>query len=67
MAIASSPPRTGKGRGALTTCTATGDEWLCLEAVTTPEPNGHRLSTSRPFERRGPIGVAVQGLPLARR
>jgi hypothetical protein len=39
----------------------------CLEAVTAPEPNGIGLSTSRLFDRRGPIGVAVQGLLLARR
>jgi hypothetical protein len=43
------------------------DEWVCLEAVTAPEPSGIGLSTSRLFDRRGPIGVGVQGLLLARR
>jgi hypothetical protein len=43
------------------------DDWVCLEAVTAPEPNGIGLSTSRLFDRRGPIGVGVQGLLLARR
>ena len=43
------------------------DEWVCLEAVTAPEPSGIGLSTSRIFDRRGPIGVGVQGLLLARR
>jgi hypothetical protein len=43
------------------------DEWVCLEAVTAPEPNGIGLSTSRLFDRVGPIGVGVQGLLLARR
>jgi hypothetical protein len=43
------------------------DEWVCLETVTTPEPSGIGLSTSRLFDRQGPIGVGVQGLLLARR
>jgi hypothetical protein len=43
------------------------DDWVCLEAVTAPEPNGIGLSTSRLFDRRGPIGIGVQGLLLARR
>ena len=43
-----------------------GDEWVCPEAVAAPEPNGIGLSTSHLFDRRGPIGVAVQGLLLAR-
>ena len=42
-------------------------EWVCLEAVTVPESSGIGLSTSRLLDRRGPIGVGVQGLLLARR
>ena len=43
------------------------DEWVCLESVTVPESSGIGLSTSRLFDRRGPIGVGVQGLLLGRR
>jgi hypothetical protein len=38
------------------------DEWVCLEAVTAPEPTGIGLTTSRLFDRRGPIGWSLQGL-----
>ena len=38
------------------------DEWVCLEAVTTPEASGIGLSTSRLYDRRGPIGWSLQSL-----
>lgn len=38
------------------------DEWVCLEAVTAPEPTGVGLTTSRLFDRRGPIGWGLQAL-----
>jgi hypothetical protein len=37
-------------------------EWMCLEAVTAPEPTGIGLTTTRLFDRRGPIGWSLQGL-----
>jgi hypothetical protein len=43
------------------------DEWLCLEAVTVPEPSGVGLTTSRLFDRRGPIGWSLQSLVVDRR
>lgn len=42
-------------------------EWVCLDAYTTPEPHGVGLSHSRLFDRRGPIGHAVQSLLVAAR
>jgi hypothetical protein len=43
------------------------DEWVCLEAVTVPEPSGVGLTTSRLFDRRGPIGWSLQSLVVDRR
>ena len=42
-------------------------EWVCLDAVTTPEPDGVGLSDTRLFDERGPIGRAVQTLLVAER
>ena len=42
-------------------------EWVCLEAVTAPEPTGIGLTTSRLFDQRGPIGWSLQGLVVQRR
>jgi hypothetical protein len=42
-------------------------EWVCLEAVTAPEPTGVGLTTSRLFDRRGPIGWSLQGLVVQAR
>ena len=42
-------------------------EWVCLEAVTAPEPTGIGLTTSRLFDRRGPIGWSLQGLVVQTR
>jgi len=42
-------------------------EWVCLDAVTAPEPNGVGLATSRLFDRRGQIGWANQALVVTRR
>lgn len=38
------------------------DEWVCLQAVTAPEPTGFGLTASRLFDRRGQIGWGLQGL-----
>jgi hypothetical protein len=37
-------------------------EWVGLDAVTIPEPTGVGLSTSRLWDREGPIGWALQSL-----
>jgi hypothetical protein len=37
-------------------------EWVCVDAVTVPEPTGVGLSTSRLWDVQGPIGWALQGL-----
>lgn len=42
-------------------------EWVCLDAYTTPEPEGVGLAHSRLFDERGPIGHAVQSLLVAAR
>jgi hypothetical protein len=42
-------------------------EWVCLHAVTAPEPSGIGLATSRLFDRRGPIGWGLQGLVVQTR
>jgi len=42
-------------------------EWVCLDAVTAPEPNGVGLATSRLFDRRGQIGWGNQALVVTRR
>jgi len=42
------------------------DEWVCLEAVTWPQPNGVGLAESRLWDRRGPIGRSLQSLLLER-
>lgn len=43
------------------------DEWVCLEAVTAPEPSGVGLTRSRLFDRRGAIGWSLQALVVDRR
>jgi hypothetical protein len=42
-------------------------EWVCLDAVTLPEPNGVGMSDTRLFDERGPIGRAAQTLLVAER
>lgn len=37
-------------------------EWVCLDAITIPEPNGVGLADSRLADERGPIGRALQTL-----
>jgi hypothetical protein len=38
-------------------------EWVCLDAVTLPEPNGVGMADTRLLDERGPIGRATQTLP----
>ena len=42
-------------------------EWVCLDAVTTPEPDGIGLADASLFDERGRIGRATQSLLVARR
>ncbi len=42
-------------------------EWVCLDAVTLPEPNGVGMADTRLFDERGAIGRAVQTLLVGER
>jgi hypothetical protein len=42
-------------------------EWVCLDAVTLPEPNGVGTADTLLFDRRGRIGRALQTLLIAER
>ena len=42
-------------------------EWVCLDAVTLPEPDGIGMADTRLFDERGAIGRAVQTLLVAER
>lgn len=42
-------------------------EWVCLDAVTLPEPHGIGIADSSLYDARGPIGRAVQTLLIAER
>jgi Acyl-CoA thioesterase C-terminal domain/Acyl-CoA thioesterase N-terminal domain len=42
-------------------------EWVSLDAVTHPEPNGVGMADTRLLDERGPIGRAVQTLLVAER
>jgi len=37
-------------------------EWICLDAITVPEPNGIGLADTALYDQRGPIGRAMQTL-----
>lgn len=42
-------------------------EWVCLDAVTVPEPNGVGLTAATIHDLRGPVGRSAQSLFLAPR
>lgn len=42
-------------------------EWVCLEAVTTPERSGVGLTVAALYDRRGPVGRSAQSLFVAPR
>jgi Acyl-CoA thioesterase C-terminal domain/Acyl-CoA thioesterase N-terminal domain len=42
-------------------------EWVCLDAITIPEPTGVGLADTALFDERGPIGRALQTLLIAER
>jgi hypothetical protein len=42
-------------------------EWVCLDAITLPEPNGVGMADTRLLDERGQIGRGVQTLLVAER
>ena len=42
-------------------------EWVCLDAITVPEPSGVGLADSALYDERGPIGRALQSLVVRER
>jgi hypothetical protein len=42
-------------------------EWVCLDAITIPEPTGLGISDTALYDERGPIGRAAQTLLVAER
>ena len=42
-------------------------EWVCLDAITLPEPSGVGLSDTALYDERGPIGRATQTLLVGER
>jgi Thioesterase-like superfamily len=42
-------------------------EWICLDAITIPEPEGVGISDTALYDERGPIGRAAQTLLIAER
>ena len=42
-------------------------EWVCLDAVTRPEPNGVGIADTALLDKRGSLGRAVQTLLVGRR
>jgi hypothetical protein len=42
-------------------------QWVCLDAVTLPEPNGIGMADTRLLDERGPIGRGVQTLLISGR
>jgi hypothetical protein len=42
-------------------------EWVCLEAITLPEPNGVGLADTGLHDERGPLGRALQTLLVRER
>ena len=42
-------------------------DWVCLDSVTLPEPNGIGIADTRLHDERGPIGRATQTLLVSER
>jgi hypothetical protein len=42
-------------------------DWVCLDSITIPEPNGVGITDTALYDERGPIGRAVQTLLIAER
>jgi hypothetical protein len=46
---------------------ALAGEWVCMDAITIPEPNGVGLADTALYDERGPIGRAMQALLIDER
>jgi hypothetical protein len=46
---------------------APAGEWVCLDAITIPEPNGVGVADTALYDERGPVGRAMQALLIAER
>ena len=46
---------------------ALAGEWVCLDAITIPEPNGVGIADTALYDERGPIGRAMQALLVGER
>ncbi len=42
-------------------------EWVCLDAITIPEPNGVGVADTALYDERGPVGRAMQSLLVGER
>jgi hypothetical protein len=42
-------------------------EWVCLDAITIPEPNGVGVADTALYDERGPLGRAMQALLIRER
>ncbi len=42
-------------------------EWVCLDAITIPEPNGVGVADTALYDERGPVGRAAQALLIGER
>ncbi len=42
-------------------------EWVCLDAITIPEPNGVGVADTALYDERGPVGRAMQALLIGER
>lgn len=46
---------------------ALAGEWVCLDAITIPEPNGVGVADTALYDERGPVGRAMQALLVGER
>src|SRR4029078_10911616 len=46
---------------------ALADEWVCMDAITIPEPDAGGLADTALYDERGPIGRAMQALLIDER
>jgi Acyl-CoA thioesterase C-terminal domain/Acyl-CoA thioesterase N-terminal domain len=46
---------------------APAGEWVCLDAITIPEPNGVGVTDTAVYDERGPVGRAMQALLVGER
>ncbi|MFD4406929.1 hypothetical protein ACFWPH_29605 [Nocardia sp. NPDC058499] len=51
------------GRGVAAVVRQSAGEWVCLDAVTHPQPHGIGLAESALFDEKGPLGRSTQSPP----